>query len=237
MSLTPHPIDRRQNAAQQIHRQLRDWIITGQLKTGAILSEPRLADLFGISRTPIREAMKKLEEESLLDIFPQVGSMVAPIEIDIVRDSQFIRETLEVRTIELATENVTSSNIATLRGIIERQRVLVEAKDPHGFFVADDELHDTFMRIAGRPSVWSLLTTTNAHLNRVRYLSLEDLSWLRMVFEEHCDIVEAVAAHDVDRATHSMRDHLRSVLAAVERVAIAYPEYFKQENETAKSLS
>jgi len=220
------PIDRRRSAVLQIHAQLRDWIVTGRSKPGELMSEPKLAERFGLSRTPIREAVKKLEEEGLLDIFPQVGSVVAPINVEVVRDSQFIRETLECRTIELAVATASASDIVQLRKIIAAQQDLVETSDREGFFKSDDHFHETLMRMSGRRSAWRIVMTTKAQLDRVRYLSLEDSDWLAMVFAEHCEIVEAVASRDAAKAVSAMQAHLRTVLAAIERMVVAHPEYF-----------
>ena len=93
------PLDRRQNTAAQAYAQLRAWIISGELRPGQVISEPKMAMTFGVSRTPIREVFKRLQDEQLLDIFPQQGTVVSPIDIALVRSNQFIRETLELRTI------------------------------------------------------------------------------------------------------------------------------------------
>jgi GntR family transcriptional regulator, rspAB operon transcriptional repressor len=220
------PIDRRKSAVMQIHAQLRDWIVTGRSKPGELMSEPKLAERFGLSRTPIREAVKKLEEEGLLDIFPQVGSVVAPINAEVVRDSQFIRETLECRTVELAVAAATASDIAQLRQIIKHQQGLIKRSDKEGFFKSDDHFHETLMRMSGRRSAWRIVMTTKAQLDRVRYLSLEDNAWLSMVFAEHCEIVEAVASRNAAKAVSAMQAHLRTVLAAIDRMVLAHPEYF-----------
>src|SRR5918995_823159 len=150
------PIDRRRSAVTQIHTQLRDWIVTGRSKPGELMSEPKLAERFGLSRTPIREAIKKLEEEGLLDIYPQVGSVVAPINVDVVRDSQFIRETLECRTIELAVAAATASDIVQLRQIIKDQQGMVKRLAREGFFISDDLFHEALMRMSGRRSAWRI---------------------------------------------------------------------------------
>jgi DNA-binding GntR family transcriptional regulator len=228
------PIDRRRSAVTQIHTQLRDWIVTGRSKPGELMSEPKLAERFGLSRTPIREAIKKLEEEGLLDIYPQVGSVVAPINVDVVRDSQFIRETLECRTIELAVAAATASDIVQLRQIIKDQQGMVKRLDREGFFISDDLFHEALMRMSGRRSAWRIIMMTKAQLDRVRYLSLEDNDWLAMVLAEHRDIVGAVASHDAAKAVSAMQTHLRTVLAAIDRMVLAHPKYFTASTTPAE---
>jgi DNA-binding GntR family transcriptional regulator len=236
VSLAPFPLDRRYSAAAQAYELVREWIVTGRLRPGETLSEPKMAENFGVSRTPVREVFKRLQEEGLLEIFPQVGSVVAPIDIEVVRDSQFIRETLEARTIELAVEVAGDADIATLRAAIMRQKFLVDTGNKAGFFSADDEFHEALMRMSGHRSAWRTVMMSKAQLDRVRYLSLEDADWLAMVFTEHCEIVDAVAERDAVRAVAAMRAHLRTVFAAINRVASRHPDYFRRDNAVSPAV-
>ena len=227
----PIALDRRRNAASQAYGYLREWIIIGRLRPGEAISEPMMAEWFGVSRTPIREVFKRLDDEGLLDIFPQVGTVVAPIDLEAVRDSQFIRETIESRTIELAAASAAAADIARLNENLERQEDFVQARDHRSFFVADDELHETLMRMSGHAGAWRTIKDIKSQLDRVRYLSLEDRSWLGMVFDEHREIVRAVARRDVEGAKAAMQAHLRTVFAAIERIAPRHPDFFKTASE------
>src|ERR1051325_7597378 len=97
---------RRQTIAGQIRAVLRRDIISGQLAPRTALSEQELAHRFGVSRTPVREAMIKLAEENLVAIYPQYGTFVAPINLREVFDSQFVREALECAAVERAIERI-----------------------------------------------------------------------------------------------------------------------------------
>src|SRR5216683_459242 len=112
---------RRQTIGGQIRAVLRREIIIGQLLPRAMLSEQELSQRFGVSRTPIREALIKLADENLVEIYPQYGSFVAPIKLQDVFDSQFVRESLECAAIERAVERIDATQVKALRAILHRQ--------------------------------------------------------------------------------------------------------------------
>lgn len=204
--------------ASEVYDALRHSITSGALRPGEAISEVKIAERFGVSRTPVREVFHRLASDGFLHIQPQVGTFVAPIRLEAVRDSQFIREALECRAVTLAAERATAADGDALSRMVREQEVLVEAGDLGGFFAADDRLHAELMRIAGRPAVWAVIQDAKAQLDRVRYLSLGDDAWLRGMLAQHAGIVSRVLAQDPRGAEAAMRAHLRTVLAAVERI-------------------
>ncbi len=226
------PLDRRQNTASQAYAQLRAWIISGELRPGQVISEPKMAITFGVSRTPIREVFKRLQDEKLLDIFPQQGTVVSPIDIALVRSNQFIRETLELRTIALAATLSGPGDIALLREQMAVQKHLVKDGNHRKFFAADDHFHETLIGIAGQPAVWKTIEDAKAQIDRVRHLSLEDPDWLRRIYDEHQAITEAIALHDAARAVAAMQSHLHTVFAAIDKIALAHPHFLKKDQRT-----
>jgi DNA-binding GntR family transcriptional regulator len=229
------PIDRRHNAAAQAYAQLRAWIISGELRPGQVISEPKMALTFGVSRTPIREVFKRLQDEKLLDIFPQQGTVVSPIDIELVRTNQFIRETLELRTIDLAASLAGPANINQLKAQMLQQKELVKSRDHRAFFAADDYFHESLIGIAGQPAVWTVIVDAKAQIDRVRHLSLEDPEWLKRIYLEHEAIVEAIAQHDRRGAVAAMQQHLTTVFAAIDNIALAHPHFLKKDQRTEPS--
>ena len=232
MQAISKPLDRRQNTAAQAYAQLREWIISGELRPGQSISEPKMAITFGVSRTPIREVFKRLQDEKLLDIFPQKGTVVSPIDIALVRSNQFIRETLELRTIVLAATLASPQDIALLRTQMEAQKQLVEDGNHRQFFAADDYFHETLIGIAGQPAVWKTIEDAKAQIDRVRHLSLEDPEWLRRIYAEHRAITESIAHHDAVQAVAAMQAHLHTVFAAIDKIALAHPHFLKKDQRT-----
>ncbi len=223
----PHATAARSLRLHDAYDVLRHAILNGQLRPGEALSETRVAARFGVSRTPIRDAFRRLSDDGFLRIVPQVGTYVAPIALEAVADSQFVRETLECRTIRLAAERLDPAQARDLdRHLVEQERA-VAANDADTFFASDEAMHADLIRIAGRPAVWNLIQDVKAQLDRVRCLSLQSTDWLAMIFEQHRTIIDRIRAHDADGAEEAMRTHLRTVFAAIERIAATNSEYFE----------
>jgi DNA-binding GntR family transcriptional regulator len=213
-------------STEQIHRALRGDILNAVLRPGEAISEARMALQFGVSRTPVRESFKKLVEEGFLVVVPQVGTFVAPIDLAAVHDSQFVRETLECRTVALAAQRITSEGKAALEQLIAEQEAMLASGDRKGFFRSDEAFHAELSRLSGHPSVWGLIEGVKAQLDRVRCLSLETSGWSDMIMNEHRKIAEAVCAGDEARAERTMRAHLRTVFDAIETIAHKHVDAF-----------
>ncbi len=210
-----------------VYDTLRHAILNGDLRPGEGLSETKLAAQFGVSRTPVRDAVRRLSDDGFLRVIPQVGTFVAPIQLTAVADSQFVRETLECRTIRLAAERLDPTQADALDRHLAAQERAVAANDATAFFTADEAMHADLIRIAGRPAVWNLILDVKAQLDRVRCLSLESADWLAMIFDQHRVIIERTRARDPDGAEAAMRAHLRSVFDAIDRIAATNQEYFE----------
>lgn len=211
---------------EQIYRALRGDILEAASRPGAALSEARMAVQFGVSRTPVREAFKRLVEEGLLVVIPQVGTFVAPIDLAAVYDSQFVRETLECRTVALAAERIDAEGKARLDDLVTQQQQAMDDGDRAAFFRLDDDFHAELSRLAGHPAVWSLIETVKAQLDRVRCLSLETPSWSDMILREHQEIATCVGSGDAAGAEAAMRGHLRTVFDAIDAIAQAHVDVF-----------
>jgi DNA-binding GntR family transcriptional regulator len=227
----PAPAESVQAAGVRLYADLHGDIITGRLRPGASLSETKVAEHYGISRTPVREVFRRLAEEGFLRVVPQVATYVAPINLAAVTDSQFIRETLECRAVSLSAEKASPREIRALRQELKAQEQAIAASNRARFFASDESMHRTLMSIAGYPAVWELIGSAKAQLDRVRHLSLERDDWLQMIFGQHESIVDRVAAHDAAGAEAAMKEHLRTVFAAVERIAAEHAEFFDQPRQ------
>jgi DNA-binding GntR family transcriptional regulator len=191
------------------------------------LSENEVAQNLHVSRTPVREAFIRLESEGLLTIRPQVGTAVAPIDVDAVADGQFLREAIECRAVALAAERATPVDARELRSLLKEQARVAGRGDHGAFLPLDDRMHQKLVAMAGRPRVWRAVEDVKAQLDRVRFLSLEDPAWLATIHRQHEEIVERVLAGDADGATAAMSRHLNAVFASVATIARACPEYFR----------
>jgi DNA-binding transcriptional regulator YhcF (GntR family) len=124
------PFESARKRGDRLFERLREDILCGRMLPGEALSETRLAEQHGISRTPVREVIQRLAKEDLLAIVPQIGTFVAPIKLASVTNSQFIREAIECRAVRFATERATRPQVETLRQQVARQKSAIENGNP-----------------------------------------------------------------------------------------------------------
>ncbi len=217
---------RRQTIAVQVRALLRRDIIVGRLPPRTMLSEQELSQRFGVSRTPVREALIKLAEETLVEIYPQYGSFVAPIKLAEVFDSQFVRESLECSAIERAVERLDKTQAVSLSKILQRQRALHRAGDHEAFFAADEAMHALIMEIAGHANAWRQVENAKAQMDRVRLLSTRNVVKRPRVISEHALIVDRLLHRDREGAIAAMRAHLRGIFRSVEVLRASHGDYF-----------
>jgi DNA-binding GntR family transcriptional regulator len=215
---------RRETIALQIYRHLRRQIIAGDFAPLHPLSENELAATFGVSRTPVREALGKLEEEHLVSIMPQYGTFVAPIVPERVFSDQFVREAIECAAIGEAATRCTHDDARQLRAIIDDQHKATTEKI---FFAADEAMHRALMAIAGHEAAWQVVDAAKVNLDRIRHLSARHTFKRQSIFTEHERIVDAVIAGDSTEAVTAMREHLRGIFISCDRMMALYPDFFQ----------
>ena len=233
----PTPALRRQTIGNQIHALLRREIVAGQLLPRTVLSEQELSRRFGVSRTPVREALIKLADEGLIDTYPQYGSFVAPIKLQDVYDSQFVREALECAAVERAAERIGADQAKALKAVLDRQRFLQRAGDNDAFFAADEEMHALIMEVAGHPNAWRQVESAKAQMDRVRFLIMRLPRKLSSVLTEHGLIVDRLIARDRRGAVDAMRVHLRGLFRSVEILMGENAGYFADEKGRGAAAS
>lgn len=223
---------RRQTIGMQIRALLRREIITGRLPPRTPLSEQELAQRFGVSRTPVREALIKLVEENLVETFPQYGSFVSHITLSDVIDNQFVREAIECTAIARAMDRFGEEEAHCLKRIMDRQAMLESVGDEEGFFQADEQLHEYLLTLAGHRQAWRVVVSAKAQLDRVRYLILRRPTKLSSIIAEHREIVERFIARDREAAVEAMRTHLRGVFRSIAILERENPDYFSSSVTT-----
>jgi DNA-binding GntR family transcriptional regulator len=221
------PISLRRNTiSAQIHAMLRRDIIVGRLAPRVMLSEQDFATGFGVSRTPVREAMIKLAEEGLVEIFPQYGSFVAPIKLPDVFDSQFAREALECAAVDKAAGRLGKPQEAALKAAIRRQRALVRGQHRDEFFRADEDMHLLIFNIAGHETAWRFVESAKAQMDRVRHIAITMPRKQASILAEHEAVVDALLAGDRKAAVGAMRAHLRGIFRTIDVLRNENGAYF-----------
>ncbi|MBP2297597.1 GntR family transcriptional regulator [Azospirillum picis] len=213
-------------AADAIHRDLRAEIVSLKRKPGEPIVEKQIAEAYGVSRTPVREAVLKLADEGLIEIFPQSGTFVARIPLGALPEAGVIRKVLERATVRFAAERATRSQVAALHACLERQREVDADGDADGFHQADEAFHAHITEMAGYPGFWTIIQQAKVQLDRCRRLTLPVPGRMRTVIAEHEAIVEGIATRDADEAERCLIRHLDNLQITVDDVRNAAPLYF-----------
>jgi DNA-binding GntR family transcriptional regulator len=217
-------------ASARIYSELRAELVSLQRRPGEVISEAEIALSYGVSRTPVREAILKLSDEGLLEIFPQSGIFVSRIPIAALPEAIIIRRALEVTTAQLAAERATSSQILALHSILQRQREANGVGDGDTFHRADEMYHATIAEIAGYPGIWTLIQQVKVQVDRYRLLTLPQQGRIARVIAEHEVILAAIEAHDPARARTAMEMHLESLLDNISTTQTINPEFFDKQD-------
>ncbi len=215
----PAPSIRPRSTAQAIFELLRTDIVLGTLKPLEPIREAELVERLGVSRTPVREALLRLANLGLIDIFPQSGTRVAPVRLEKVRAAQMIREAVEVEVVRRACRSATASAISALAHLIDDQVIAAKRNDLRRLFELDEDFHRAIHQAAGLASVADELEDLKVHLNRLRFVSVNWPRGAEHITGEHRKILAAIEERDEDAAAAAMTTHLRAVLPVLDQMA------------------
>lgn len=201
--------------AEQIYGLLRDAIVRLAMAPGAAISEKALCAEFGVSRTPVREALKRLVDEDLVDVFPHSGTYVSKISYEVAEEGFVIRRALEIESIRRATRFVADPDIVRLDALIAEMRDILRRDALNDYIVVDDAFHATIAEISRFPRMWKFVNLVKAHLDRMRQLSAPVPGHLAEVTEQHAAIVRALERRNADQAELAMKIHLDASFAVM----------------------
>lgn len=201
--------------SDKIYGILRQAIVHLEMEPGAVISEKDLCVDFGVSRTPVREALQRLADEGLVDIFPHSGTYVSRISFTVAEEGFVIRRALEIESIRKATARITDEDVIELEGMITGMQQLLDRNTLKLYLDADDALHGKIAAISGYPNIWKFITLAKVHLDRMRQLSAPVPGHLAKVTDQHEAIIHALKNRSADQAELAMRIHLDSSFAVM----------------------
>jgi DNA-binding GntR family transcriptional regulator len=226
-ALVPTPLDPNLSYTSQIHTRLRDPIVRGQLPPGTALSEAAIAAAVGTSRTPVREALQHLSQEQLVQVYPQVGTRVAPLHVALIREGCFVRSALECANLREVAKTITGAQVDELRTLLSQLREMLRNESTDTLFQLDEEMHRRLFEFAERSRVWTLIAGTKLHLDRVRWLLLDRIKGHgERILSEHATIVELLAAQDVEGLCTHMQQHIEAVAVHLIELRKCLPESY-----------
>ncbi len=212
---------------QQIYRYLRKDIVTCVIQPGSLLSEKEVSARFNVSRQPVREAFIKLAEAGLVQVLPQRGTFVRKISAHRVADSRFIREAVEVSVVRRAALEIEPVVQIALEHNLQLQKMAAERHDSQAFLSLDDEFHRLIAESIHCALAWETVENIKAAMDRVRFLTLSEVSPPESLIQHHEEILSALKAHDADAAEAAIRRHLQEMIFSITLIAERNSEWFE----------
>lgn len=215
------------NMRSEAYNEIRYRIMHNKYVPGQKVSEKTISEELGIGRTPVREAIIRIERDGLIDVIPQSGTYISQIDMLAASNARYVRQILEVEIMMEATAKMTEWDYAALEENLSDQARVQRLKDPDAFFDANEEFHKLFYKAAGREAVWDWLQTVNMQLNRFRWIRLEvtDLNWDTLL-DQHRQILSAVHERRIDDVRFDITAHLRLMLSEKKYLLERFPDYF-----------
>lgn len=207
--MNEHPLIARRSLATELTGRLRDMIVEGTLKAGDKISEPDLCDLFGVSRTPLREALKVLAAEGLVDLTPNRGARVARIAPEAVEELFPIMGMLEALAGELACARMTADDLARLESLHAEMVGHWRRGEWVPYSRLNRQIHEEIFRIAGNTSLAQLYQTLMVRIHAVRFVARKTPERWAEAIEDHERMMAALRARDGAALSALMREHLR----------------------------
>ncbi|MDQ0862272.1 DNA-binding GntR family transcriptional regulator [Bacillus sp. V2I10] len=212
---------------EQIYSLLKEEILKFRLLPGDKISEKEISEKFKVSRTPVRESFIQLSKDGLLDIYPQKGTCVSLIDLNLVEEARFMREHLEVAVIQLACETFPQEKLFSLEMNLMMQEMCMKEKNYEKLFQLDEEFHQTIFDGCKKGNIWYVIQSMNMHFKRLRMLRLAtNLNW-DGIYHQHLLLIEAIRNKEPEVAVKMMKEHLTMVIFDKETLRKEYPTYFK----------
>jgi DNA-binding GntR family transcriptional regulator len=221
------PVGPRRSAADVAYARLREALISLALPPGTVIARGAIAERLGVSQTPVREALIRLQSEHLIEVVPQSATRVSRIDIAGAREAHFLRLAIELELVRQVARDPGPGLAATLHSSLERMRAHHAAGEHDaGFIAADEDFHAALHDAAGVPGLRELVRSRSGHLDRLRRLHLPEPGKAEAILRDHAAIIEAILAADPARAEAAMRAHLSGTFAEAERLRAAWPGFF-----------
>ena len=202
----------RPNLREQVYDILRDMIIRREIEPGEKINEENLAERIGVSRTPVRETLCRLENEGIVKVIPRRGAFVTQLSGEAVAEVLQIREALEGLVARLATQRMDKATLDALRSCLHRVDTTPEnSRQPIQYTRAEEDFHAILLDACGNQMLKNMMEVVNAHLKLIRVRTVVLPGRARKSVEEHHQILKAIEKRDVGLAEEIMRKHVASV--------------------------
>jgi DNA-binding GntR family transcriptional regulator len=208
--LLPIRLDSYKPLREVVAETLRDAIVSGVLKPGERLMEIQLAEELGVSRTPVRESIRKLELEGFVVMVPRRGTYVTDLSIKDINEVYEIRTVLDVLAAGLAAERITEEELEELERLLVQIGEFVDQNDVEKLIEFDSQFHDVLYRATRNDRLVGIINNLREQFTRFRSISMKYPGRMKNTVEEHTRLVEAIAQRNPDLAQQVAREHMEN---------------------------
>ncbi len=226
--LAPISIERTRQTAPQIYESLREQILAVRLEPGMVLNRVELAQHYGVSQTPIRDALQRLADEGLVEVYAQHATLVSRIRLSDALQALFLRRSVELEIVDTLcawSDAARATLMDTLARNLRQQAVCVEDGDIDGLQALDLAFHRLQYEAAGVAPLWAIVRKQAVHIDRLRRLNLPKAGKAKSVLADHQRILRALQAGDAAGAREALREHLSGTQVFIEEVRARNPGY------------
>ncbi|SER50309.1 transcriptional regulator, GntR family [Gracilibacillus ureilyticus] len=209
-----------------VYRIIKEQIMNGEISPGTKLSEKEISEKLEVSRTPVREAFLQLNQEGLLGVFPQIGTIVTKIDLKSVEEGRFVRENIEKAIVREAAESMDEEALLQIETNLTLQEFSLGKGSYQRLFELDDEFHRLLYKGCDKLRSWEMVKRMNIQFDRLRLLRLAVNHDWKIIVSQHRQVFEAISARNAELAEETIIEHLRLVDIEKDALREENPNFF-----------
>lgn len=225
------------NRGEEVFETLKKEILDLRLEPGRAISENDICDRFGVSRTPVRDALRLLQEQGFVETIPYRGTYVTLLSLDNIKQMIYMRVAVETMVLRDFTRIYTPLDLEDIRHAIARQRALAQEPgfEPEQFYHMDAQLHSLWFRAVKRQKLWEMLQAQQLHYTRFRMLDFITETDFMRIIGEHEELFQMISGKDERGLEESLKEHLYYSMKRMRHsIEVDYKDYFEEEPEEGR---
>ena len=225
------------NRGELVFETLKQEILDLKLEPGRLISENDICERFGVSRTPVRDALRLLQEQGFVETIPYRGTYVTLLSLDNIKQMIYMRVAVETMVLRDFLEVRTPMVMEEIRHAIAMQKALIQTPgfEPEQFYRMDAQMHSLWFTAVRRQKLWDMLQAQQLHYTRFRMLDFITETDFTRIIGEHEDLFVRICSRDLSGLEESLKDHLYYSMKRMRRsIEVDYRDYFEEEPEEGR---
>lgn len=225
------------NREEMVYRCLKQDILDLKLKPGQLLKEAELCERFQVSRTPVRDALRMLQEQGFVLAVPYKGIYVTLLSLSNIKQMIYMRVAVETMVLRDFLDMVTPMMMEDIRYLIRKQKALILESDfkPEQFYRLDAQMHALWFEATKKTKLWEILQEQQLHYTRFRMLDFVTETDFTRIIKEHEEMFALIEKKDIKALEQALKDHLYfSMKRMRHQIDVEYKDYFEAEQQEGK---